>query len=104
VGGLAAGVLVSLAGGRLMGGSLDLLARSFEDSRLRLDALGRPFGEDGFGPLARLVSSGLEGLIFGCCVVGAIVWVQRGERPNLLPDTDLPPPAHAPSAAGGAPH
>ncbi len=35
-----AGLLIPLAGGRLLGGSLDLLARGFPNSRLRLDPIG----------------------------------------------------------------
>jgi DNA-binding winged helix-turn-helix (wHTH) protein len=41
-----AGMVIPLAGGRLMGGSLDLLARQFPGSRLRLDQIGALFGED----------------------------------------------------------
>ena len=44
-----------------MGGSLDLLARSFPDSRLRLDPIGGLFGESGFGPISQVVTGGLEG-------------------------------------------
>jgi hypothetical protein len=36
----AAGIAIPLLGGALMAGSLDLLARSFPDSRLRLDPIG----------------------------------------------------------------
>ncbi|HVJ02860.1 MAG TPA: transcriptional regulator, partial [Sphingomonas sp.] len=43
--GAAAGILIPLLGGRMMGGSLDLLARHFPGSRLRLDPIGRLFGE-----------------------------------------------------------
>jgi hypothetical protein len=52
---LAAGgaaLLVVLLGGRLLGGSLALLARSFPGSRLRLDHIGALFGESGFGRLS----------------------------------------------------
>lgn len=73
----AAGVLISLLGGRLMGGSLDLLARSFPGSRLRLDQIGGLFGENGLGPVARIVTGGLEGALFGGCVVGAMLLARR---------------------------
>ncbi len=68
----AAGVLVSLLGGRLMLGSLDVLAHSFPNSQLRLEPIGALFGESGLGPVGQAVSSGLEGALFGGCVVGAI--------------------------------
>ena len=60
-----------------MGGSLDLLARNFPDSRLRLDPIGALFGETGFGPVSQLVTGALEGLLFGACVVGALILARR---------------------------
>ena len=71
--GAVVGVLIALSGGHLMGGSLDLLAHSFSDSRLQLDALGRFFGEVRFGRTTQVVLAGIEGLIFTGCVVGALV-------------------------------
>jgi DNA-binding winged helix-turn-helix (wHTH) protein len=80
--GAAAGGLIALAGGRLMLGSLDLLARTFPDSRLRLEPIGGLFGEIGFGPITRLVTSCLEGALFSACLVGAMILAQRsfGDR------------------------
>jgi hypothetical protein len=78
--GAVAGALIALLGGRLMGGSLDLLARGFPGSHLRLDAIGSLFGETGFGPVARIVTSGVEGALFGGCVAGAMILAQRGRR------------------------
>jgi DNA-binding winged helix-turn-helix (wHTH) protein len=72
-----AGILIPLLGGRLMGGSLDLLARAFPDSRLRLDRIGGLFGEDGFGPVSQVVTGGLEGVLFGGCIVGATILARR---------------------------
>jgi DNA-binding winged helix-turn-helix (wHTH) protein len=71
--GAVAGIAIPLLGGRLMGGSLDLLARSFPHSRLRLDQIGALFGEPGFGPLAQAATGMLEGALFGACIVGAMV-------------------------------
>jgi len=76
----AAGVLIVLLGGRLMGGSLQLLSEQFPNSRLRLDQLGSLFGEDGFGPVSQVVTGGLEGALFAACVVGAIVLARRSLR------------------------
>jgi DNA-binding winged helix-turn-helix (wHTH) protein len=73
----AAGILIALLGGRLMGGSLDLLARTFPDSRLRLDRIGGLFGESGFGPVSQIVTGGLEGALFGGCIVGAMILARR---------------------------
>ncbi len=75
--GAVAGALIPVAGGHLMGGSLELIARSFADSRLQLDVLGRFFGEVHFGATTQVILGGIEGLLFGSCVVGAIVLAQR---------------------------
>jgi hypothetical protein len=76
----AAGAVIALLGGRLMAGSLDLLARTFPDSRLHLEPVSAIFGETGFGPMTRLVTSCLEGALFSACVVGAIILGQRSLR------------------------
>jgi DNA-binding winged helix-turn-helix (wHTH) protein len=70
--GAVAGVAIPLLGGRLMGGSLDLLSRSFPNSRLRLDQIGALLGEPGFGPVSQAVTGALEGALFGACIVGAM--------------------------------
>jgi DNA-binding winged helix-turn-helix (wHTH) protein len=73
----AAGALISLLGGRLMGGSLELLAEGFPRSRLSLDQIGALFGEYGFGPISQAVTGGLEGALFGGCIVGAMLIAQK---------------------------
>lgn len=80
-----AGVVISLLGGRLLGGSLDLLARRFPTSRLDLDPVGALFGEAGFGPLSQTVTAGLEGTLFGSFVVGAMLLVQAGRSGTQHP-------------------
>ncbi len=78
-GGLA-GFVIPLLGGRMMGGSLDLLTAAFPDSRLRIDHIGRLFGESGFGPISQAITGGAEGALFVACVVGAMVWAQRSSQ------------------------
>ena len=84
-GGLA-GLLIALAGGRLLGGSLDLLVRHFPGSRLRFDAIGALFGESGFGFLSQAITAALEGALFAGCVVAAMKLAQsrfgNGRRPG----------------------
>lgn len=75
-GGLA-GLSIALVGGRLMGGSLDLLARQFPESRLRLDGIGGWFGENGFGAVSQIVSCAGEGMLFGACVAAAMLIARR---------------------------
>ena len=71
-----AGVLISIGGGHLMSGSLKLLTESFVNSQLRLDSFGRFFGEMHFGFITQRVLAGVEGFLFGACVIGAIVYLQ----------------------------
>src|SRR4051812_12875817 len=75
-GGLA-GLAVALLGGRLMLGSLDLLARQVPGSRLRLDHISQLFGEASFGPVTRTVTSILEGALFAAGVVSAMALADR---------------------------
>jgi DNA-binding winged helix-turn-helix (wHTH) protein len=76
------GLVVVLIGGKLMGGSLSLLASHFRGSRLRLDAIGGLVGESGFGPVSQAVTGALEGALFGGCVVGAMVIARRRLNPK----------------------
>jgi DNA-binding winged helix-turn-helix (wHTH) protein len=76
----AAGVSIILLGGRMMGGSLQLLSEQFPGSRLRLDQLGALFGEVGFGPISQIVTGGLEGALFAACVVGSMILARRSLR------------------------
>jgi hypothetical protein len=80
--GAVAGILIPLLGGRLMGGSLDLLARTFPDSRLRLGPIGATFGVAGFGPVSQLISGACEGALFVACIVRAILIAER--NPGLV--------------------
>jgi hypothetical protein len=75
--GASAGIVIPLLGGRLMGGSLVLLARTFPDSRLRLDQAGELVGEHGFGPLSQMISGAFEGAIFSAGVVAATILAER---------------------------
>ena len=73
----AAGLAIPLLGGRMMGGSLDLLAAQFPASRLSIGEIGRLFGENGFGPVSQAVTGGLEGALFAGCLVGAMAIARR---------------------------
>jgi DNA-binding winged helix-turn-helix (wHTH) protein len=75
--GAVAGVAVTLTGGRLMLGSLDVLAQTFPDSRLRLDRIGSLFGESGLGPVTRIATGALEGALFAACIAGAMILARR---------------------------
>src|SRR4051794_23567922 len=72
-----AGLAIALLGGRMMLGSLDLLARQVPGSRLRLDKISQLFGEASFGPVTRTVTSVLEGALFAAAVVSAMSLAAR---------------------------
>ncbi len=73
----AAGALIVLAGGRLMLGSLELLSSGFAGSRLRLDALTRPFEDPLLDRLVHVLAGGAEIGLFTGCVVGAMLIARR---------------------------
>lgn len=75
--GALAGFAATVAGGRMMAGSLDLLGRTFPASRLRLDAVAALVGEHPFGPAANALTGTLEGALFAAGVVAAMRWSQR---------------------------
>jgi DNA-binding winged helix-turn-helix (wHTH) protein len=75
--GAAAGLVIALLGGRLLGGSLDQLARRLPDSRLRLDPIGALVGERAFGPVSHALTAALEGALFAAGVAAAIVLARR---------------------------
>ena len=82
--GAAGGALISMLGGHLLCGSLDLLVHQVHSSRFSLDQVGAIFGEQGFGPISRLVTAMIEGMTFVACVVGGILRAYR-QRPIRLP-------------------
>jgi hypothetical protein len=73
VAGGVTGAVIALLGRPMMGGSLALLARSFPNSKLRIDAVGRLFGEAGFGAVTHVATSVLEGALFSACLIGGMV-------------------------------
>ena len=75
-GGLA-GAAIPLLGGHLMGGSLQLLAQTFPDSRLRLDQLSALVGEQEFGLVSQTLTGALEGALFSAFVVAALLFAER---------------------------
>lgn len=75
--GALAGLVIIVLGGHLLGGSLDLLAHEFDQSRLRLGRIGELLGESGFGPVSEIVTGAFEAGLFTACVVGAILLAQR---------------------------
>ena len=75
--GAAAGSAITLLGGQMLGGSLDLLSKEFDQSRIDLSRIGGLFGETGFGRVSHLVTGALEGGLFAAFLVGAMVVARR---------------------------
>ena len=75
--GAAGGLVIALTGGRLMGGSLDLLGRSIAGSQLSLDAVGTLFGERGFGAFTRIMTATMEGALFAAAIATAMLALAR---------------------------
>jgi len=75
--GAIAGLVIPLLGGRLMAGSLDLLAHSVPGSHLRLDYFGQLFGESDFGLVTQCVTGALEGTLFAFGLVSAMMLARR---------------------------
>lgn len=70
--GAGGGMLIAVAGGRLMAGSLALLDQTVAEQRLQMDVLGRGLGEEAFGPATLLATSALESAIFVTVVALAV--------------------------------
>jgi DNA-binding winged helix-turn-helix (wHTH) protein len=62
-------VAVAILGGRLVGTSLNAIARAFQGSQVGLAPLARLLGEPDLGPLTRAVLGAWEGFLFGAGVV-----------------------------------
>lgn len=79
----AAGIVISLLGGRLLLGSLELLIDGFPNSRLRLDEISHAFAEPTLDWLVHLTAAAAEAGLFGACVVGAMTIARRRENQRL---------------------
>ena len=75
--GVAAGVSISLLGGRLLLGSLESIAAGSSNSRLHMDEISRPFADATLNHLAHVVDAATEVGLFTACVVGAMLIARR---------------------------
>ncbi len=74
------GALVSASGGRLGAMSLASIVEASPRTRVRLEVLGRPLGEDGLGARTRVVLGLGEGLLFGAGLAAGLA--RRPRRPG----------------------
>ncbi|HKP13201.1 MAG TPA: HEAT repeat domain-containing protein, partial [Blastocatellia bacterium] len=82
-GSLCAGVLLIVIGGNLFSGSLEIVARLFANSQMRLDALAPVFGEVHFGRTTQLILGAIEGLLFGIGMSSGIETAARRAPDDL---------------------
>ena len=75
LGGAAAGMLLSLGGGKLLAASLLALARKFHGPAI--DGGNLAGLAEGFDPLTQALTAGFEGLLFGCFLVAGVLIAKR---------------------------
>jgi len=80
IGSLCAGVLLTAIGGNLFSASLEIVAKLFANSQIRMDPLAPLFGEMHFGETTQIVMGALEGLLFGTGVATGIEVASRPDR------------------------
>ncbi|MDZ7292728.1 MAG: winged helix-turn-helix domain-containing protein [candidate division KSB1 bacterium] len=81
-GGFCAGILLTAIGGNLFSASLELIARSFANSQIRLEPLATFFGEVHFGRTSQIALGAMEGLLFGGCLMGGMEFLARHNDKN----------------------
>jgi hypothetical protein len=64
-GSMLAAIILTIIQGNLFSASLDVVARSFNESQIDLQPLARLFGEARFGTLSRMILAAIEGFLFG---------------------------------------
>ena len=72
LGAMCAGIVLTVIGGNLFSGSLEIVARSFADSQMRLEPLAPFFGEVHFGQTTQIIFGAIEGLLFGAGMTAGI--------------------------------
>src|ERR1041384_170980 len=77
LGAMCGGMLLTVIGGNLFSASLEIVARMFANSQIRMDPLAPLFGEVRFGETTQIVMGALEGLLFGAGVASGIEMSSR---------------------------
>lgn len=80
LGSLGAGVLLTVIGSNLFSGSLQIVARLFADSQLRMDTLATFFGEVQYGDTTQVAMGAMEGLLFGTGMWAGVELALRLQR------------------------
>lgn len=80
LGAMCAGVLLAVIGGNLFSGSLEIVAKLFTNSQIRMEPLAPFFGEVHFGHTSQIISGAIEGLLFGAGVMSGIELLARADN------------------------
>jgi len=80
IGAMCAGVLLTAIGGNLFSASLEIVAKLFANSQIRMDPLAPLFGEMHFGQTTQIVMGAIEGLLFGTGVAAGIEIASRPDK------------------------
>lgn len=80
IGAMCAGILLTIVGGNLFSASLEIVARMFSNSQIRMDPIAPLFGEMHFGQTTQIVMGAIEGLLFGAGVASGLEMSNRRGR------------------------
>ncbi len=80
LGGMCASIVLTLWGGNMFSGSLEIMRQSFGASQIRLETIATVFGEVDFGRTTRVALGALEGLLFGGGVMAGIETFTRSSE------------------------
>jgi DNA-binding winged helix-turn-helix (wHTH) protein len=72
LGAMCAGIVLTVIGGNLFSGSLEVVARSFTDSQVQLEPLAPYFGASNFNHTRHILFGAIEGLMFGTGLMSGI--------------------------------
>ena len=79
-GAMCAGIALTIIGGNLFSGSLEVVARSFADSQIRLEPLAPYFGVARFTHTREIIFGAIEGLMFGVGLMSGIEIISRPRK------------------------
>ena len=80
LGGMIASIALTMLGGNMFTGSLQIMQQSFSASQIRLETIATIFGEGEFGRTTQVALGALEGLLFGGGVTAGIETFARSRE------------------------
>jgi DNA-binding winged helix-turn-helix (wHTH) protein len=80
LGAMCAGIVLTVIGGNLFSGSLEVVARSFADSQIRMEPLAPYFGAASFNHTRQIIFGAIEGLMFGAGLMSGIEILSRPRK------------------------